>query len=167
MSSFGQGVLAARRLVEAGVRFATVSLGGWDTHVGNFAALQNTLLPELDLALSALISDLDDRGLLERTVVYCAGEFGRTPRINRTDGRDHWSRSMAVLLAGGGFRRGYAHGRTDGRGTAPAEDACSPDDVSATVFSALGIEPDNAFKTSSGRPMILFREGKVISPLLA
>ncbi len=166
-SSFGQGVLAARRLIEAGVRFATVSLGGWDTHAGNFASLQNTLLPQLDGALSALISDLDDRGMLDRTVVYCAGEFGRTPRINRADGRDHWSRSMAVLLAGGGLRRGYAHGRTDSRGMAPAEDACSPDDLSATVFSALGIEPNHEFKTSSGRPMMLFREGKVIVPLLA
>jgi hypothetical protein len=166
-SAFGQGVLAARRLMEAGVRFATVSLGGWDSHVGNFALLQNILLPELDRALSALIADLDDRGLLERTVVYCAGEFGRTPRVNRTNGRDHWSRSMAVLLAGGGFRRGYAHGRTDSQGMAPAEDACSPDDISATVFSALGIAPNHELNTSSGRPIMLFREGKVISSLLA
>src|SRR5262249_30177056 len=119
---FGQSVLAARRLVEAGARFVTVGLGGWDTHAGNFVALRTRLLPPLDQALSALVRDLDERGLLGSTVVYCAGEFNRTPRVNSAAGRDHWARSMAVFLAGGGLRKGYAHGSTDGQGAAPAHD---------------------------------------------
>ena len=98
---FGQGALAARRLVEAGVRFVTISLGGWDTHRGNFDSLKNRLLPTLDTTLSALIGDLHERGMLDSTIVYCAGEFGRTPKINRNVGRDHWARSMAVVLAAG------------------------------------------------------------------
>jgi uncharacterized protein (DUF1501 family) len=164
---FGQGVLAARRLVEAGVRFVTISLGGWDTHGRNFDALSKRLLPQLDQTLSALIEDLDERGLLERTVVYCAGEFGRTPKINRNAGRDHWARSMAVVLAGGGFQRGYAHGSTDAQGMAPASDPCTPDDVSATLFHCLGIDPHKELMTATGRPIQLFREGRVIDKLLA
>ncbi len=166
-SPFGLGALAARRLVEAGVRFVTVSLGGWDTHGQNFNALRTRLLPQLDQTLSALIEDLDDRGLLESTVVYCAGEFGRTPRINNNAGRDHWARSMAVLLAGGGFRRGYAHGTTDSQGMAPATEPCTPDDVSATIFDCLGLDPHQELQTPTGRPIQLFREGRVVSRLLA
>src|SRR6185312_3945223 len=101
-SAFGQGALAARRLVEAGVRFVTISLGGWDTHGKNFDALKTRLLPTLDTTLSALIADLADHGMLDSTIVYCAGEFARTPKINKNVGRDHWARSMAVVLAGGG-----------------------------------------------------------------
>jgi hypothetical protein len=164
---FGQGALAARRLVEAGVRFVTISLGGWDTHGRNFDALSKRLLPTLDTTLSALIGDLNDRGMLDRTIVYCAGEFGRTPKINKNAGRDHWSRSMAVLLAGGGFRRGYTHGTTDANGMAPAREPVSPDDVSATLFHCLGINPHHELTTSSGRPIQLFREGKVVKKLLA
>ncbi|HMF11032.1 MAG TPA: DUF1501 domain-containing protein [Gemmataceae bacterium] len=164
---FGQGVLAARRLVEAGVRFVTVSLGGWDTHGQNFQRLSKNLLPQLDQTLSALIADLDERGMLERTIVYCAGEFGRTPKINNNSGRDHWARSMAVALAGGGFRRGYAHGTTDPQGMAPATELCTPDDVAATIFHALGIDPHLELTTPTGRPVQLFREGQVIQKLLA
>lgn len=163
---FGQGVLAARRLVEAGVRFVTISLGGWDTHGQNFDALKQRLLPPLDQTLSALIQDLNDRGLLDHTIVYCAGEFGRTPRINKNAGRDHWARSMAVLLAGGGFRAGYVHGRTDAQGIAPTTDPCTPDDLSATIFHCLGIDPHQELKTPTGRPMQLFREGKIVDGLL-
>jgi hypothetical protein len=166
-NGFGQGALAARRLVESGVRFVTISMGGWDTHGQNFNALKTRLLPQLDTTLSALIGDLSDRGLLDSTVVYCAGEFGRTPKINKNNGRDHWARSMAVVLAGGGFKKGYAHGTTDGSGMAPATEAVTPDDVSATLFSLLGIEPHQELNTTTGRPMQLFREGKVISKLLA
>ncbi len=164
---FGQGVLAARRLVEAGVRFVTISLGGWDTHGQNFVALKSRLLPQLDETLSALIDDLDGRGMLERTVVYCAGEFGRTPKINKNAGRDHWARSMAVVLAGGGFRRGYAHGATDAQGMAPATEPVTPDDVSATIFECLGIDPHTELQTPTGRPVQLFREGRVVEKLLA
>jgi uncharacterized protein (DUF1501 family) len=163
---FGQGALAARRLVQAGVRFVTISTGGWDTHNQTFNAHKTRLLPNLDQTLSALVQDLDDRGMLENTIVYCAGEFGRTPRINPRTGRDHWARSMAVVLAGGGFRRGYAHGTTDTQGMAPATDPCTPDDVAATIFSQLGIDPHQELMTSTGRPMQLFREGRVLRSLL-
>src|SRR5262249_52417988 len=135
--------------------------------VKNFESLSQTLLPTLDRALSALIADLDDRGLLDRTIVYCAGEFGRTPRVNTNAGRDHWARAMTVLLAGGGFKRGYVHGSTDGQGVAPTKDPCSPDDVSATLFHCLGVDPHQELKTSTGRPVQLFREGTVVEQLLA
>jgi hypothetical protein len=164
---FGQGALAARRLVEAGVRFVTVSLGGWDTHGKNFEALSKRLLPTLDQTLSALIDDLNQRGMLDSTIVYCAGEFGRTPKINKNVGRDHWARSMAVALAGGGLRRGYAHGTTDAHGMAPATDPCTPDDIASTLFHCLGIDPHTELTTSTGRPIQLFREGRVIEKLLA
>jgi uncharacterized protein (DUF1501 family) len=164
---FGQGALAARRLVEAGVRFVTISLGGWDTHNGNFNSLKTRLLPQLDQVLSALISDLSDRGMLDKTLVYCAGEFGRTPKVNQRAGRDHWARSMAVALAGGGFKRGYAHGTTDSQGMAPASEACTPDDVSSTIVHALGINPQQELMTPTGRPIQLFREGRIVEKLLA
>jgi len=163
---FGQGALAARRLIEAGVRFTTVSLGGWDTHSQTFNAHRSRLLPQLDQTLSALIADLDDRGMLDSTVVYCAGEFGRTPRINQNSGRDHWARSMAVVLAGGGFKRGYAHGTTDAQGMAPATEPCTPDDVCSTIFNQLGVDPHQELQTPTGRPVQLFREGRIIPRLV-
>lgn len=166
-TAFGQGALAARRLIEAGVRFVTITLGGWDTHSQNFQNLKTRLLPSLDTTLSALIRDLDERGLLSETIVYCAGEFGRTPKINKNSGRDHWARSMAVVLAGGAFPRGYAHGSTDSNGMAPANDPCTPDDISATIFHQLGIDPHSELMTPSLRPIQLFREGKVVKKLLA
>jgi hypothetical protein len=163
---FGQGALAARRLVEAGVRFVTISTGGWDTHSQTFNAHRTRLLPNLDQTLSSLIKDLDDRGMLESTIVYCAGEFGRTPRVNQNSGRDHWARSMAVVLAGGGIRRGYAHGTTDVQGMAPATEPCTPDDVAATIFQQLGIDPHQELQTPTGRPVQLFREGRILSRLV-
>jgi len=163
---FGQSALAARRLIEADVRFVTIGLGGWDTHLGNFRTLRDQLLPQVDQVLSALVSDLDGRGMLDSTIVYCAGEFGRTPAVNGGAGRDHWARSMAVLLAGGGFKKGYVHGSTDAQGMAPVLDPCSPDDVAATIFQRLGIEPRREVFTTSGRPIAIFREGKVISNLI-
>lgn len=166
-TAFGQGALAARRLIEAGVRFVTITLGGWDTHSQNFQNLKTKLLPSLDTTLSALIRDLDDRGMLQDTIVYCAGEFGRTPKINKNSGRDHWARSMAVVLAGGAFPRGYAHGTTDSNGMAPATEPCTPDDISATIFHQLGIDPHSELMTPSLRPIQLFREGKVVKKLLA
>ncbi len=164
---FGQGALAARRLVEAGVRFVTISLGGWDTHQRNFDTLGKRLLPQLDQTLAALIRDLAERGQLDKTIVYCAGEFGRTPRVNRNAGRDHWARSMAAVFAGGGFKQGYAYGTTDSQGMAPATDPCTPDDLAATIFHRLGIDPYQELMTASGRPMQLFREGRVVEKLLA
>ena len=164
---FGAGALAARRLVEAGVRFATVTFGGWDTHNQTFNRHKTALAPTTDQVVSALVKDLADRGLLESTIVMCAGEFGRTPKINKNAGRDHWARSMACLLAGGGFKGGYAHGTTDDSGMAPATDPVTPDDVASTIFHNLGIDPHTELQTPTGRPMQLFREGKVVEKMLA
>jgi hypothetical protein len=164
---FGQGALAARRLIEAGVRFATVSLGGWDTHSQTFNAHKTRLAPTTDQVLAALVQDLDDRGLLDSTIVMCAGEFGRTPKINKNTGRDHWARSMACVLAGGGFKKGYVHGSTDASGMAPATDPCTPDDIGSTIFHNLGIEAGTELQTPTGRPMQLFREGKVVEKIVA
>jgi hypothetical protein len=166
-SPLARSALTARRLIEAGARFVTLGLGGWDTHAANFAQLRNNLLPKLDGPLAALIDDLDERGLLETTIVYCAGEFNRTPRINSQAGRDHWARSMSVLLAGGPIRRGHAYGSTDSQGMAPENDPCSPDDVAATIFHCLGLEPHEQVTSSSGRPITLFKEGNVLEGLLA
>jgi hypothetical protein len=165
-NNFGLSALAARRLVEAGVRFVTISLGGWDTHGKNFESLAKKLLPQLDVALAALLGDLDERGMLDRTLVYCAGEFGRTPKINKNAGRDHWARSMAVLLAGGGIKRGHVYGSTDPQGMAPATDPCTPDDVASTLFHCLGIDPHQELTSPTGRPIQLFREGSVIDRIL-
>jgi hypothetical protein len=164
---FGQGALAARRLIEAGVRFVTIGTGGWDTHNKNFDSLKTRLLPPVDRTLSALIRDLKDRGMLDSTIVYCAGEFNRTPKINKRAGRDHWGRSLAVLLAGGGLRRGYAHGTTDAHGMVPALEPCTPDDICATLFHCLGLEPHQELMTQTGRPIALFRQGKIVEKLLA
>ncbi len=163
---FGQSALAARRLVEAGVRFVTVGIGGWDTHSKNFDALKTKNLPQLDTVLSALIADLDQRGQLDSTVVMCAGEFGRTPKVNKNAGRDHWARSMACVLAGGGIKRGYVHGSTDAQGMAPDKDPCTPDDVAATIFQQLGLGSTTELQTPTGRPVQLFREGKAIEKLV-
>jgi hypothetical protein len=167
LTPFGQGALAARRLVEAGVRYVTLSIGGWDTHARNFETLSKRLLPQLDQTLSMLVQDLRDRGLIESTIVYCAGEFGRTPKVNKTSGRDHWARSMAIVLAGGGFKSGNVHGGTDLQGMAPVSEPCTPDDISATIFHCLGIDPHQELRTPTGRPITLFREGKVLDKLLA
>lgn len=166
-TGLGAGCLAARRLIEAGVRYATVSLGGWDTHSQTFQAHKTRLMPTLDQTLSALIADLDERGLLDSTIVMCAGEFGRTPKVNKNSGRDHWARSMACVLAGGGLKRGYVHGSTDASGMAPATEPVTPDDVASTIFQQLGIDPHLEMQTPTGRPVQLFREGKVIEKLIA
>lgn len=166
-SQAGLAALAARRLIEAGVRFAAFSTGSWDTHQRTFEAHKTRLVPTLDQVLSALITDLDQRGLLDSTIVMCAGEFGRTPKINKNAGRDHWARSMACVLAGGGFKRGFVLGATDSSGMAPSIDPVVPDDIAATIFTLLGIDPKLELQTSTGRPMQLFREGRVIDKIIA
>jgi uncharacterized protein (DUF1501 family) len=143
----------------------TLGVGGWDTHGDNFRTLRDRLLPPLDRALAALIRDLNARGLLDETIIICAGEFGRTPRVNGSAGRDHWARSMAVLLAGGGIPGGTVFGATDERGMAPCRDACSPDDLAATVFRRLGFDPRHEVRSASGRPIPIFREGRCLEPL--
>ena len=167
LDAFGQGALAARRLVEAGVRFVTISLGGWDTHNKTFESHKSKLQPTLDRTLAALIGDLAERGMLDSTIVYCAGEFGRTPKVNKNVGRDHWARSMAAVLAGGGFKGGHVHGSTDAQGMAPAQLPVTPDDISATIFQNLGIDPKMEIQTGSGRPITLFREGTVIDSIVS
>ena len=164
-SALGQGALAARRLIEAGARFVTLGIGGWDTHGDNFRTLRNQRLPPLDKALAALIRDLNVRGLLDETMIVCAGEFGRTPRVNGTAGRDHWARAMSVLLAGGGIPGGTVVGATDEHGMAPSRDACSPDDLAATVFQRLGFGPRHEVRSTSGRPIAIFREGRCLEAL--
>jgi uncharacterized protein (DUF1501 family) len=149
------------------VRFSTVSFGGWDTHGQTFNAHKTRLAPTTDTVVSALVRDLSDRGLLDSTIVMVAGEFGRTPKINKNSGRDHWARSMACLLAGGGFKRGYAHGTTDASGMAPATDPVTPDDVASTIFHNFGIEQSRELQSPTGRPIQLFREGKVVEKLLS
>jgi len=158
--------MVARRLIEAGARFVTVGTSSWDTHAGNFPALR-VLLPALDQALAGLIVDLDKRGMLPSTLVLCGGEFGRTPLVNNSAGRDHWSQAMTWFLAGGGLQRGTVYGSTDARGFAVTENACTPDDLAATVLSLLGFSPDERVHTMTGRPVKLFEQGRVLSDIIA
>ncbi len=137
---FGYACLLARRLVEAGVRFVEVDLGGWDTHADNFR-LTERLLGVLDPAFAALVGDLDGRGLLDSTLVVCMGEFGRTPQINQAKGRDHWSQAYSAALAGGGIAGGRVVGETDADGAAVARDPVSVPDLLATIVSCFGVDP--------------------------
>ena len=166
-TSYGQSCLLARRLVESGVRFVTVYFsdtiggafgGGWDTHGDNCNRLKKRLLPMTDQTVPTLIEDLDARGLLDETLVVWMGEFGRTPRISDTkqfgpDGRDHWPRCYTVLMAGGGIRGGAVHGASDKIGAFPSLDPVSPDDIAATMYWALGIDPESEFTDALGRPL--------------
>ncbi len=168
--SFGLSCLLALRLVEAGVRYVTVQLGGWDTHQDNFTKLSTDLLPKLDVGLSALFTGLEQRGLLESTAVLATGEFGRTPKINdRTaeGGRDHYPRCMFMLMAGGGVRGGQVIGESDETAAAPKHEAITPDDVAASFYHNLGIDPTTEFHTESGRPITLVRDGHIIPQLFA
>jgi uncharacterized protein (DUF1501 family) len=166
-SDFGRGCLMARRLVEQGVAFVEVDLGGWDTHRGNFTTLGDRNLPELDKAMSALVEDLDTRGMLADTAILWMGEFGRTPRINGNAGRDHWARSWSVVLGGAGMKGGIAVGKTTDDGTDVDTEPYSSEDVMATVCKALGISLETTFTSKSGRPMKIANGGKVITELFA
>ena len=158
---FGRGCLAARRLIEVGVRCVEVTLGGWDAHVNNHEIHRNRAA-ELDPAFAALLRDLARRGLLDRTVVVCGGEFGRSPQVNLAGGRDHWTKGFSLALAGGGLRGGLAIGETDPEGKKDPARPTSVEDVHATVLTALGLDPAKAniapatsrpIKLSSGRPI--------------
>lgn len=162
---FGRGCLAARRLTEVGVRCVEVNLGGWDSHINNHE-IHRTLSETLDPALAALIADLRQRDLLRKTVVICGGEFGRTPQINRLDGRDHWPHGFTMLLAGGGLRRGVAIGETDPEGGRRVKDPYEVADLHATVLTVLGIDPAHEELAPIGRPIKL-SEGKPIRSLMA
>jgi hypothetical protein len=162
---FGQSCLLACRLVEAGVRFVTVSLGGWDTHNNNFQQLKGGKLKVLDDGLAAMFSTLAERGLLDSTAVMVTGEFGRTPKINPRAGRDHWPRAMFVLMAGGGMKGGQVIGASDEKGMGPAAEAISPDQVAASFYHCLGIDHTKEYHTPNGRPVMIVREGALIDRL--
>lgn len=164
--SLGQSCLMARRLVEAGVRCVTIDHTNWDTHYDNFNVLKKDLLPHLDAGLSTLIGDLHEKGLNEKTLVVVMGEFGRTPRVNKDAGRDHWGPSNCLLLSGGGIRGGQALGETNSHGEKPIGESTGPADLAATICHCLGINPDSEFHTPEGRPVKITHGGNVIRGLL-
>jgi hypothetical protein len=164
--AFSQNCLMATRLVESGVRFVTVQSGGWDTHADNFAALRDRKLPELDGGLSGLFLALAAKGLLESTVVYVTGEFGRTPKINARAGRDHYPRAMFCLLGGGGIRGGQVLGASDAKGEGPLDRTITPDDVATTFYGMLGIDARKEYLTPSGRPVMIVRNGEILRELV-
>lgn len=165
-NTLGQSCLMARRLVEAGVRCVTIDHHNWDTHDNNFTTLKNNLLPQLDAAMSTLLSDLHVRGLLSSTLVVVSGEFGRTPRINKNAGRDHWGPVYSVALAGGGIVGGRIEGSSDSRAEKPVEAPHGPEDLAATICTLMGINPEDEFHTPEGRPVKIVNGGRVVSNLL-
>lgn len=166
-TGFGQGCLLARRLVEAGVPFVEVDLGGWDNHAGIFTTLGDRKLPELDKAMSALVEDLAQRELLQDTAIIWMGEFGRTPRINQGSGRDHWARSWSVVAGGAGLKGGLAVGQTSSDGTEVESEPFSAEDLMSTVCKGLGISLETTYTSKNGRPMKIAGGGKLIQELLA
>lgn len=164
VNEFGQGCLMARRLVEAGVTAVEVTLDGWDTHEDNFTRSRE-LMGELDPGFSMLIKDLLDRDLLSSTMILCLGEFGRTPRINGNEGRDHFPAAWSAVLAGGGIRGGYVHGQTDQEGSR-VDVPVTVADLFGTIATAFGIDPSGEYYTPGGRPIRLIDQGQVLHEVL-
>jgi hypothetical protein len=169
---YGQSTLLARRLIEAGTRVACVSWvpdanATWDTHGNNFAKLKAELLPQFDAAISSLLTDLSDRGMLERTLVVAMGEFGRSPKVNGGAGRDHWNFCYGLLMAGGGLKGGYVHGASDRIGARPSQQPVTPADIIATVYEALGVPPDLELQDRLARPFVLAPWGSAIREVFA
>lgn len=170
---YGQSVLLARRLIEAGTRLVTVSWAPhanatWDTHGGNFQSLKTTLLPQLDAACSSLVNDLGARGMLDRTIVAVFGDFGRTPRINGNNGgRDHWNYCYSLMLFGGGFREGLIYGSSDSTGSFPASNPLVPGDILSTMYAALGVSPTREIYDQLHRPHRVVPAGEVVRELLS
>ena len=165
--AFGQSILLARRLVEAGVPVVQANMGrvqNWDTHSNNFKRMKTELVPPVDSGVSALLDDLADRGLLEETLVMMVGEFGREPKVNKDGGREHWASCFCGLFAGAGVRGGQVIGKSDKNGGYPATTPYSPDDIGATVYSVLGVDPHTEVRDRLGRPVQLNR-GRIIQPL--
>jgi uncharacterized protein (DUF1501 family) len=165
--AFGQSCLLARRLIEAGVPVVQANMGrvqNWDNHGDLFKRMKKDLLPPLDSAVSALLDDMNERGLLDDTLVMMLGEFGREPKINKQGGREHWAPCFCGLFAGAGVRGAQVIGRSDKTAAYPATTPYSPDDIGATVYSVLGIDPHAEAADRLGRPVQLNR-GWVISPL--
>lgn len=166
-SSIGQSALLARRLVEGGSRFIGIEHGSWDTHFDNFTSHEKALCPPTDRAFSALISDLDERGLLDETLVVMMGEMGRTPRINNDAGRDHWSQCQTVILAGGGIRRGAVIGASDATASFPTTHPYGIQDLLRTIFTLMGVDSDKVYTTPLGRPVPVVNGGRRIDEVLA
>ena len=164
---FGQSALLATRLIEAGVRFVTVLLEGWDTHQDNFGTLARTLLPCFDQSFSAMLDRLDESGRLASTAILVTGEFGRTPKVNGNAGRDHWAQAMCALMAGGSIRAGQVVGATDARAEGPLDKGFSPDDLAATFLANIGLDPKKEYQANVGRPITVIRDGTPIKSLLA
>ncbi len=162
----GSRMLLARRLVEAGVRFVTLTYGGWDHH-DNIAGAMRGQVPPFDQALATLINDLDSRGLLDSTLVCVGSEFGRTPKINATAGRDHWPKVFSLLMAGGGLKRGLAWGTSDATASEPDQDPLTVEDWATTVYHMLGIVADKELMAPGNRPIEIVDGGKVLKDLLA
>ena len=162
----GQRMLMARRLVEGGVRLVSMTFGGWDHH-SNIANAMNGQMPKFDQAFAALIRDLDERGMLDKTLVMVSSEFGRTPKINKDAGRDHWPRVFSVAFAGGGFKKGYVHGSSDPTGGEPDNDPLTVENMAATVYRCLGINSDKRLMAAGNRPIDIVRGGIVVPELLA
>jgi hypothetical protein len=164
---FGQSAMLATRLIEAGVRFVTVLLEGWDTHQDNFNTLGRELLPNFDQSFSAMLNRLAERGLLSTTSILVTGEFGRTPKINNNAGRDHWARAMCSLMAGGSVSAGQVVGSTDDKAEGPQDSGFSPDDLAATFLQNIGIDPKKEYAANVGRPITVIRNGTVIPNVLS
>src|SRR5262249_45900130 len=165
-TTFGQSCLLARRLGAAGVHFVTVTDGGWDTHQNNFKSLKERKLPVLDRAYSALLQDLHDRGLLRSTLVVWFGDFGRTPKINPSAGRDHWATAGVACMGGGGVKTGQVVGATNKLGEFVIDNPGTPKDLAATIYTALGVPLSTWGRTADDRPIELVPEGKPVAQLV-
>jgi uncharacterized protein (DUF1501 family) len=164
-NDMGQRFLLARRLVEVGVSWVTVNWGGWDTHGGLEATYKGDMLKTLDQGVSALLTDLSERGLLDTTLVLLLGEFGRTPKINPGGGRDHWPHAMSVLMAGAGIPGGQIIGATDAKGYYASDNVYRPEDFAASIYTKMGINPHQVLETTAGRPVHLVNDGRLIKEL--
>ncbi len=165
-SGAGQRMLLARRLIEGGVRFVSLTTGGWDHHDNIKAGIQREM-PATDKAIAALIRDLDRRGMLDSTLVLVTTEFGRTPKINNTGGRDHWPRVFSTVVAGGGMKRGYVHGASDALGGEVDEGGVGVADFATTIYHQLGINSDKELMSPGSRPIEIVDGGEVLDPILA
>jgi len=164
-NDLGQRLLMARRLTEVGVSFVTVYYGGWDNHTNLFSRFKGSFMSKLDQGLASLIKDLHDRGSAENTMVICLGEFGRTPKINKDAGRDHWPHAMSVLMSGAGIPGGQIVGATDARGFYASDKVYSPEDFAASLYTKMGIDPTQTLYQSTGRPIRLVNGGSPIKEL--
>ena len=159
-------MLLSRRLIEGGVRMVSLTAGGWAHHDNIKNGMDNNM-PSVDKAIAALINDLDERGMLDTTLVMVTSEFGRTPKINNTAGRDHWPRVFSTVLAGGGMKRGYVHGSSDALGGEPETDKVGIEDLATTIYNQIGITADKELMSPGNRPIEIVDGGHVLDSLLS